>query len=60
MKNIDIRVMVAESGLRYKDIAAELGISPEWLSKLLRYTLSPDNKARIVAAIEKMKGESDG
>lgn len=60
MKNIDVRVMVAKSGLYYKDIAAELGISAEWLSKLMRYTLTAENKARIIAAIEKLKGESDG
>ena len=60
MKNIDIRVLVSDSGLTYKSIAAELGISPEWLSKLMRYTLTADNRARIIAAIENLKGESDG
>ena len=61
MKNIDVRVLVSESGLTYKEIAAELNISPEWLSRLMRYTLSAENKARITAAVEKLKGaESDG
>lgn len=61
MKNIDVRVLVSESGLTYKAIAAELGITPEWLSCLMRYTLTAENKARITAAVEKLKGaEADG
>ena len=61
MKNIDVRVLVSDSGLTYKAIAAEMNISPEWLSRLMRYTLSAENKARITAAVEKLKGaESDG
>lgn len=61
MKNIDVRVLVSDSGLTYKAIAAELGISAEWLSKLMRYTLTADNKARILAAIDRLKGaEADG
>ena len=60
MKNLDVRVMVSDSGLKYKAIAKELGISPEWLSKLMKHTLTVDNRARIIAAIKKLKGESDG
>lgn len=61
MTNIDIRVLVSDSGLTYKQIAEEMGISACWLSSLMRYTLSAENKARITAAVEKLKGaESDG
>lgn len=56
MKNLDVRVMVSDSGLKYKAIAKELGISPEWLSKLMKHTLTADNRARIIAAINKLKG----
>lgn len=56
MKNIDVRVLVSESGLTYKAIAAELGITPEWLSRLMRFTLTAENKARITAAVKKLKG----
>lgn len=59
MKNIDVRVLVSESGVTYKAIAAELGITPEWLSRLMRFTLTAENKARITAAVEKLKGETD-
>lgn len=61
MKNLDIRMLVSETGLKYKDIADEMNISPEWLSRLMRNTLTIDNKVRIMGAIEKLtKGvESD-
>ena len=59
MKNIDVRVLVSESGVTYKAIAAELGITPEWLSRLMRFTLTAENKARITEAVEKLKGETD-
>lgn len=51
MKNIDIRMLVSEKGLRYKDIADELNISREHLSRLMRNTLTTDNKVRIMRAI---------
>ena len=59
MKNVDIRMMVSESKLKYKDVAKEIGISPEWLSRLLRFTLSPENKLRITEAIDRLKEGSD-
>lgn len=61
MNNLDIRMLVSENGLKYKDIAKELNISREWLSRLMRNTLTIDNKVRIMGAIEKLtKGvESD-
>ena len=59
MKNIDVRMMITENGLRYKDVAKEIGISREWLSKLLRFTLTPDNKIRIMEAIDRLMKGSD-
>ena len=59
MKNIDIRVMVSDSGLKYQAIAAEMGISPEWLSTIMRKELSEENKDRILQAIRKLKGENN-
>ena len=54
MKNLDIRILVSENGLKYKDIAKELNISREWLSRLMRNTLTIDNKVRIMGAIERL------
>lgn len=55
MKNLDIRITVNESGLTYKQIAKEIGISPEWLCRLMRNDLSPENKIRILTAIDRIK-----
>ena len=55
MKNLDIRMIVSENDLKYKDIADELKISPEWLSRLMRNTLTNENKIRIMGAIERLK-----
>lgn len=55
MQNLDIRIMVSNNDLRYKDIADELHITPEWLSKLMRHTLTTDNKIRILKAIDRLK-----
>ena len=57
MNNLDIRMLVSETGLKYKDIADELNISREWLSRLLRYDLTPKNKIRIMAAIGELTSE---
>lgn len=61
MKNLDIRMIVSENDQKYKDIADELKISPEWLSRLMRNTLTNENKVRIMGAIEKLRkgAESD-
>lgn len=56
MKNLDIRMLVSDHGLKYKDIAKELNITPEWLSRLMKTTLSQKNKNRILEAVERLKG----
>ena len=59
MRNLDIRVMVSESGLRYIDIAKQMGISRVWLSNLMRYELTTENREKILRAIRELKGESN-
>lgn len=59
MRNLDIRVMVSESGLKYTDIAKQIGISRVWLSNLMRYDLTTENREKILRAIRELKGESD-
>ena len=57
MKNLDIRILVSENRLTYKDIADEMNISREWLSRLMRNDLSVKNRVRILQAIGRlMKG----
>ena len=60
MNNLDIRMLVSEKGLKYKDIANELHISREWLSRLMQTDLTVDNKVRIMGAIERLtKGDGE-
>ena len=62
MRNLDIRGMVSESGLKYTDIAKKMGISRVWLSNIMRYDLTPENHDRIMKAIRELKsgGRVDG
>ena len=57
LENIDIRILVKEANVTYKDIAKAIGISPEWLSRLMRYPLSDENKIQIQNAIIYLKSE---
>lgn len=52
MKNLDIRMLISEKGLKHKDIAKEMGITPEWLSRLLRYDCNSSDRERIIKAIK--------
>lgn len=55
MRNLDIRVMVSDSGLKYTDIAKQMGISRQYLSLLMRYDLTTENRKRILRAIGELK-----
>lgn len=57
MRNLNIRILVRENGLTYKRIAQQIGISQEWLSRLMARKLSDENRERIIAAIEAIKEE---
>lgn len=57
MKNLDIRVRVSDSGLKYSDIAGELKVSRVWLSTLMRHELSPENWERIMKAITALEAK---
>lgn len=52
LNNIDIRKRVSESGLKYKDIAKQMGVSRVWLSTLMSRPLSSENKSKIMCAIK--------
>ena len=59
MENLTVRIMVSDAGLHYKDIAHHIGITPEYLSRLMKKELSPGNRLRIIQAIQTMK-ETEG
>lgn len=54
MNNLDVRILVSDLKIKYRDIADEMNVSREWLSRLMRKPLTPDNKLRILTAIEKL------
>ena len=58
MENLDIRILTKSSGLMYKDVASRMGISKEYLSRVLRYPLKPKTKERIMTALYELRGES--
>lgn len=60
MKNQSIRDLVYHHRLTYKRIAEQIGISPEWLSRLLAKELSEGNRVRIETAIDELIAERVG
>ena len=59
MRNLEIRIMVNEAGLTYTAIAEKMGISRVWLSNLMRYDLTNENREKILKAIRELRGEDD-
>jgi hypothetical protein len=52
MKNCDVRVCAIEHGVRMWELADQLGISPETLSRKLRRELEPAEKERMIQSIQ--------
>ena len=57
MNNLDVRILVSNSHLLYRDIADQMNISRTHLSRLMREPLSANNKIRVLRAIEELKAE---
>ena len=55
MKNIDIRLIVSDKGLTYKQIASEMGITAAHLSRVMGADLKPIMRLRILNAIDKLE-----
>lgn len=55
MTNLDIRLAVSDKGLTYRQIAAEMGITPEYLSRLMSKDLKPGMRERILNAIDRLE-----
>ena len=48
MKNILIRDVIAQSGIRYWEVAEKLGIADSAFSRMLRYDLSKAKQDQIL------------
>lgn len=59
MRNLDIRIIVAESKITYRRIAEKMGISRGWLSHLMRYELTSEDRDRILKAIRELTAETE-
>ena len=59
MKNLELRLMVSDAGLTYKRIAKQLGVTPEYLSRCMRFELKPEMRERIMTAIEELRRDVD-
>ena len=57
MKNKEIRIYAMEHGVRLWEIAKQMGISPETLSRRLRRELSTEEKERMMQAIREVNHE---
>lgn len=55
--NQDIRKAIQDSGVKYYELAHELGISHGTLSVWLRYELSQEKKDLIFSILGKLRGE---
>lgn len=57
LNNLEIRKLVADSGISYKDIAKEIGVTPEWLSRCMRNQLRSEMEQAIRTAINELNGK---
>lgn len=58
MANKEIRIALVESGVKHYQLADALGMVDSSLSRKLRRELPPEEKERILGAIERLaKGE---
>ena len=60
LKNLDIRLVVADNNLTYREIAAQMRVTPEYLSRVLANTLTPSMKSRIIEAVNVLTDEAGG
>ena len=54
-ENIMLRLEIANSGITYKLIAARMGVTPEYLSRCMRFPLKPEMENRIRNALDSLK-----
>lgn len=56
MKNQDIRNAIKSNGLKYWQVAAEIGMRDDRFSRILRFELPDEKKKEIYAAITRLTG----
>lgn len=54
MCNMDIRTEIYSAGIRFWQVAQEIGISAEHFSRKLRHELPEDEKEKIRSIIKKL------
>ena len=54
MKNLDIRIAVADKGITYRQIAEVIGITPVYLSRVMAKELKANMRMRILNAIDEL------
>ena len=59
MQNLDLRLRIENSGLRYRDVAQKMGIRGETLSRILRKPVNQKNWMRISLAITDLETERE-
>lgn len=57
MSNMDIRSAIERAGIRYWQVADELGIADSTFSRKLRKELPTEEKTHIFSIIERLSGE---
>lgn len=57
MCNVEVRAAFMTAGIKQWQLAKELGYSETYFSKKLRFELPPEEKERVLAAIEKLEQE---
>lgn len=54
MKNLEIRLLLAEKRIKHYELAKAMGISDTTLSKKLRFELSNNQKQEIIEIINEL------
>lgn len=57
MQNLDIRLLVSDKGLHFNQIAAEMGISRVYLSRVMKDPLKPEMREKVLRAIQQLTEE---
>lgn len=54
--NLDVRVAVIESNVTFKQIAAQMGVTHEYISRVMGRPLKASMRTRILTALAELTG----